>query len=61
MFEWWYHPDEANFNRVALPVVDPTTGEVTDSRGWRVYKPSAAGLNSITLGDGAEACVLKMG
>ncbi|MBK8002248.1 MAG: hypothetical protein IPK15_27050 [Verrucomicrobia bacterium] len=59
-FEWWYHPDEANFNPAALPAVNPATGEVTDSRGWRVYKPSAAGLNSITLGDGAETSLFTL-
>ena len=59
-FEWWYHPDEANFDPVALPNVNPTTGEVTDSRGWRIYKPSAAGLNSITLGDGAETSLFTL-
>ena len=49
----------ARFN-IAWLVVNPTTGEVADSRGWRIYKPSAAGLNSITLGDGAETSLFTL-
>ncbi len=59
-FEWWYHPDDADFNPVALPEVNPVTGQITDARGWRVFRPPAAGQNSITLGDGAETSLFTL-
>jgi subtilisin-like proprotein convertase family protein len=59
-FEWWYHTDDADFDPVALPVVNPANGQVTDSRGWRLYKPATAGQNSITLGDGAETSLFTL-
>lgn len=60
LFEWWYHPDDADFDPVALPVVNPATGEITDARGWRVFRPPTAGQNGITLGDGSETSLFTL-
>jgi probable HAF family extracellular repeat protein len=56
-FEWWYHPDNADFNPTALPLVN-ADGSIANARGWLLYSPALApnkfGQNTITIGDGGE-------
>ncbi|HEX5219301.1 MAG TPA: LamG-like jellyroll fold domain-containing protein [Verrucomicrobiae bacterium] len=56
-FEWWYHPDAADFDPVALPILNPD-GSIADARGWLLYSPALTpnknGQNTITIGDGGE-------
>ncbi|HXU76446.1 MAG TPA: LamG-like jellyroll fold domain-containing protein, partial [Methylomirabilota bacterium] len=56
-FEWWYHPDNADFDPTALPTTNPD-GSIADPKGWLVYTPALtpnkSGQNTITIGDGGE-------
>lgn len=56
-FEWWYHPDNADFNPTALPIVN-ADGSIANARGWLLYSPALTpnkfGQNTITIGDGGE-------
>ena len=57
-FEWWYHPFDP-YSRTNLPVVNPMTGEVTDTRGW-IRHSGGMGLNQITLGGPGESGLLVL-
>jgi hypothetical protein len=56
-FEWWYHPDNADFEATELPTVNPD-GSLADAKGWLIYtpalNPNKLGQNTITIGDGGE-------
>jgi hypothetical protein len=56
-FEWWYHPDNADFDPTELPVIN-SDGSIANSRGWFLYSralnPNKNGQNTITIGDGGE-------
>jgi hypothetical protein len=56
-FEWWYHPDNADFDPTALPTLNPD-GSIADAGGWLIYTPALnpdkSGQNTITIGDGGE-------
>lgn len=64
-FQWFYKPDATNFNSADLPVVNPVTGNVVDTRGWlqfTSYAPTdGTGVNYVTLGDGGETSLLTLG
>jgi hypothetical protein len=52
-FQWYYHPDTGPGVRTTLPVVNPSTGAITDLKGWEPYPVSPAdGATTITLGEG---------
>jgi hypothetical protein len=57
-FEWWYHPYDA-IARTNLPVVNPLTGAVSDTRGW-IRHSGGKGLNQITLGGAGESGLLVL-
>jgi hypothetical protein len=57
-FEWWYHPFDP-LSQTNLPVVNPITGQVTDTRGW-IRHSGAKGLNQITLGGPGESGLLVL-
>jgi subtilisin-like proprotein convertase family protein len=58
-FEWWTHPDSATFDFRDVPVVD-ANGNVTDARGWVLYKPATAGRNFVTIGEGGESSLFTL-
>ncbi len=57
-FEWWYHPFDP-LSQTNLPVVNPITGQVTDTRGW-IRHSGGMGLNQITLGGPGESGLLVL-
>jgi subtilisin-like proprotein convertase family protein len=58
-FEWYYHPDDADFTPTALPSVN-TDGTIAALNGWRLYQPTTAGLNTVTLGDGGDSSLFTL-
>ena len=64
-FEWYYKPDTDGFDATQLPVTDPVSGAVTDTRGWLKYSANVPadgrGVNYITLGDGGSSSLLTLG
>jgi len=62
-FEWWYHPDDADFEPTALPTLNPD-GSIADAKGWLVYAPALtpnkSGQNTITIGDGGETSLFTL-
>ena len=60
-FQWFYKPDEANFDPTNLPTVD-VNGNITDLQGWTQFStpPGTNGFNDITIGDGGQASILTL-
>ncbi|HXJ56525.1 MAG TPA: LamG-like jellyroll fold domain-containing protein [Verrucomicrobiae bacterium] len=56
-FEWWYHPDDADFVATELPTLKPD-GSIDHANGWLIYAPALhpnkSGQNTITIGEGSE-------
>ncbi len=57
-FEWWYHPYDTE-SRTNLPVINPVSGQVIDTRGW-IRHSGGPGLNQITLGGPGESGLLVL-
>jgi hypothetical protein len=59
-FEWWYHPDAADFDPTDLPQTGGANGQVTDTRGWLQYRPPAAGRHFVTLGESGDSSLFTL-
>lgn len=60
-FEWYYKPDSADFDPTDLPQYNPSTGDISDPRGWLAFPVVGDGVNDITLGEGNASGLLTLG
>jgi hypothetical protein len=61
-FEWYYKPDEPNFDRTFLPSVLPN-GSIDNANGWirmASVPPGINGFNDITIGDASFSSLLTI-
>ncbi len=61
-FEWYYKPDEPNFDRTLLPSV-LANGNIDNANGWirmASVPPGINGFNDITIGDASFSSLLTI-